>query len=129
MGEFVDIFRIQVIAVITSLIMIYVVLTLLKRRKLREEYSLLLLAGGIIIITFSIWRGLLEKVSHFLGIAYAPSMLFVIALLIGVLIFMHFSVAISAMMDRDKKIAQKVALLELEIKKLRNQLDRDEINE
>lgn len=129
MREFVDISRIQVIAVITSLMMIYVVLTLLKRRKLREEYSLLLLAGGTIIIIFSIWRGLLEKVSHLLGIAYAPSMLFVVAFLFGVLIFMHFSVTISTIMDRDKKIAQRVALLELEIKKLRNQLGKSEIDE
>lgn len=111
----VNIFRIQIVAFVVSVTLISIVFYLLKKRKLREEYSFLLLGGGLTVIIFSIWRNLLVKVSHFFGIAYPPSMLFILALLFGIIIFIHFSIVISGLMDKNKSLAQKIALLEVEI--------------
>ncbi len=123
MDEGVNIFRIQIVSIVAAVILISAVFYLLRKHRLREEYSILLFGGGFTIILFSVWRGLLEKVSHFIGIDYAPSMLFTVVMLIGVIIFIHFSIVISGLADKNKRLAQKLALLELKIEN-KESLDR-----
>ncbi len=115
MDEGVNIFRIQIVAIVAAVILILAVFYLLRKHKLREEYSILLFAGGFTVIFFSVWRGLLEKVSHCIGIDYAPSMLFTVVMLFGVIIFIHFSIVISGLAEKNKRLAQKLALLELKM--------------
>lgn len=108
----VNIFRIQVIAIVASLILIVAIVNLIRKHRLREEYSLLLLGGGIVVIIFSVWRQLLEKISHAVGIAYPPSMLFVIMVPVGILIFLHLSVTVSDLKEKNKRLTQEVSLLQ-----------------
>ncbi len=115
MNEGVNIFRIQIVAIVAAAILIFFVFYLVKKRRLREEYSILLFGGGFTVIFFSVWRGMLVKVSHFIGIDYAPSMLFTVVMLFGVIIFIHFSIVISGLAEKNKRLAQKLALLELKM--------------
>jgi hypothetical protein len=63
------------------------------------------------MLLMSSWRGLLDFVSHLIGIYYPPSFLFLLAFLFLLLITMHFSVVISSLFESNKKLAQEVALL------------------
>ncbi|MBW1795808.1 MAG: DUF2304 domain-containing protein [Deltaproteobacteria bacterium] len=111
----VNIFRIQVIAIVASLILIAAIVSLIRKHRLREEYSLLLLGGGVAVIIFSVWRQLLDKIAHAIGIAYPPSMLFIVMLLVGVLIFLHLSVTVSELKEQNKRLTQEVSLLKQRI--------------
>ena len=64
------------------------------------------------MLGLSIWRNALESVSSLIGIAYAPSALFVIAFGFVLLLLLHFSLVISRLADENKVLAQRIGLLQ-----------------
>ena len=60
----------------------------------------------------AIWRGLLEKISVTVGIAYAPSALFAVAFGFVLALLLHFSLVISRLGDQNKVLAQRLGLLQ-----------------
>ncbi|OGD22536.1 MAG: hypothetical protein A2W03_18290 [Candidatus Aminicenantes bacterium RBG_16_63_16] len=111
----VQVFRIQVLAIIGSLALVLFILDLIRRRKLKEEFSILWLGMGLVFLVISLFRGLLDKFSILVGIGYPPAALFLI-LIVGLLIILvHFSVAISELKESNKKLAQQLGLLRQEI--------------
>ncbi len=72
--------RIQIVAIAGSLVLLLIVFELVRRRRLMERYALLWMFSTIVVLGLSIWRGLLEEFSSAIGVAYAPSALFAVAL-------------------------------------------------
>ncbi len=101
----------KIIAIVVCGIGLMVIVELIRRGRLKEKYSLLWLFAGTILLIFSLSRGLLEYVSSLLGIYYPPSLLFLLAFMFLLLITLHFSVVISGLSDKNKKLAQELALL------------------
>ncbi len=95
--------------------MFIVVIELIRRGRLKERYSLLWLFASIVMLVLSLSRALLEYVAHALGIYYAPSFLFLIAFLFLLLITLHFSVVISGLSEKNKRLAQEIALMRKEM--------------
>lgn len=108
--------HIQTVAVIASLSLLLVVLELVRRRRLMERYALLWLLCGLVLTGLGVWRGLLEDLAARVGIYYAPSALFLVALGFVLLLLLHFSVAISRLSDQAKVLAQRLAMLEQRIR-------------
>ena len=102
---------IQFVAIIISLIILVVVVDLIRRGMLKEQYALLWIASAIVLMILSVWRGLLDIIASILGVAYPPSFLFLVAFLFLLLIVLHFSVVISNISEKNKKLSQEVALL------------------
>jgi hypothetical protein len=92
-----------------------VIVELIRRGRLKEKYSLLWLFAGTILLIFSSSRYLLEYVSALVGIYYPPSFLFLLAFLFLLLITLHFSSVISGLSEKNKKMAQELALLRQEM--------------
>jgi len=112
----------KILAVGGSGLVLVVVVELIRRGRLKERYSLLwLLAGGVLLVLSSS-RDLLEVVSHLVGIYYPPSFLFLLAFLFLLLITLHFSVVISGLSEKNKKLAQELALLRQEMQKTLNNM-------
>ena len=97
-----------------------VVLELVRRGRLKERYSLLWLFACSVLLVFSLSRDLLEAVSHALGIAYPPSFLFLLAFFFLLLITLHFSVVISGFSEKNKRLAQELAILKQELDEFKN---------
>lgn len=105
----------KILAVVGSVALLVVVVELIRRGRLKERYSLLwLLAGGILLLLSSS-RVLLDSVARLLGIFYPPSFLFLLAFFFLLLITLHFSVVISGLTEKNKKLAQELALLRREM--------------
>ena len=102
---------IQFVAIIISLIILVGVVDLIRRGMLKEQYALLWIASAIVLMMLSVWRGLLDIIASILGVAYPPSFLFLVAFLFLLLIVLHFSVVISNISEKNKKLSQEVALL------------------
>lgn len=102
---------IQIFAVIFSLGIFVGVVDLIRRGLLKEQYALLWLASAVILLILSVWRGLLDMIAHVLGVAYPPSLLFMVAFLFLLLIVLHFSVIISDFSEKNKRLSQEVTLL------------------
>ncbi len=94
-----------------SVLILMSVVELIRRNRLKERYSLLWLASACIMLFFSISRNSLERLSLFVGIQYPPSLIFILAFLFLIVINVHFSTVISELFERNKDLAQEVALL------------------
>ena len=62
-------------------------------------------------MALSVKKGLLDAIAGFLGIAYPPSLLFLVAFVFILLINLHFSVVISILHEKNKALVQDMTLL------------------
>jgi hypothetical protein len=113
--ENVQVFRIQVLAIVGSILLIIFILELIRRKRLKEEFSILWLGMGIVFLVISLFRRLLDKFSYLVGIDYPPAALFLILIMGLTVILIHFSVAISELKEANKKLTQELGLLKKEI--------------
>ncbi len=111
---------IKVLSICVSAAVLVLVIELIRRGRLKERYSLLWLFEGTVLLVFSSSRTLLESVSRLVGIYYAPSFLFLLAFLFLLLITLHFSVVISGLSEKNKRLAQEIALLRQELQERLN---------
>jgi hypothetical protein len=116
--------RIQVIAVLGSVGIILLVFQLIRQRKLREEYALLWFGASVALIVVSLWRGGLEMAARLAGVAYAPSVLFLGAMVLGFFLAMHYSISLSRLAEQNKQLAQELALLRQRLDEVDHQLAR-----
>lgn len=105
----------NVLAIIVSGSIFLGVIELVRRGRLKEKYSLLWLIASLILFIFSLSRDILAYVSSLIGIYYPPSFLFLLAFFFLLLITLHFSVVISELSEKNKKLAQDIALLRQEM--------------
>lgn len=108
----------KIIAITTNAAVLLFVIELIRRGRLKEKYSLLWLFAGSIMLVFSASRGLLELFARMVGIYYAPSFLFLLAIFFLLLITLHFSVVLSGLAEKNKQLAQEIALLKQEMQEL-----------
>lgn len=109
--------EIQILAILGSLAVLLLVFHLIRRRMLREEYALLWFGGGVLLLVFSLWRGLLHTVAWLVGVAYPPSVLLLGVIATGFLVSIHYSVSLSRLDEQNKRLAQELALLRLQVEK------------
>lgn len=104
--------HLQIVAVAATIVLLVVVLELVRRKRLMERYAIVWIFSGLVLLVFSVWGGLLDRVADGLGVAYPPNALFLIAFGFVIFLLLHFSLAVSRLSDQSKVLAQRVALLE-----------------
>ena len=102
---------IEAIAITVSVSIFVVIIELIRRGRLKERYSLIWLAASAVLIAFSLWRGLLHFIARSVGIYYPPSFLFLLAILFLLALLLHFSVILSSLSEKNKRLAQEIAML------------------
>jgi len=110
--------RVSIFAAGAAIVLLAVVFELIRSRRLQERYGLLWLLTGVVILVLALWRGALGQLADLAGIPYPPSALFVLFLLFVLLVLLHYSTVISDLSEQNKTMAQKLALLENELKEL-----------
>src|SRR5689334_12178717 len=110
--------RVQIVAIVATGVMFLVVFELVRRRRLMERYALLWLGCSAVLLGLSVWKGALNQFANAIGIYYAPSAFFVVALAAILLLLLHFSLVISRLADQSKVLAQKLAALQLRVDEL-----------
>jgi cell division protein FtsW (lipid II flippase) len=109
--------KVSIIAALASLLLLLVVFELIRSRRLRERYALLWLLTGLVLLVLSLWRGGLNTIAGWVGVeTYPPAVLFAIASLFILAVLLHYSTVISKLTDQNVILAQRVALLELELR-------------
>jgi hypothetical protein len=105
----------SIFAIVGNGMILVLVIELIRRGRLKERYSLLWLFAGVFLLILSLSRDTLEFFSHLVGIYYSPSFLFLLAFLFLLMITLHFSVVISGLSEKNKKLAQELSLLRSEM--------------
>lgn len=110
--------RIQIVAILATALLFGVVFEAVRRRRLMERYALLWLFCTAVLLGLAVWKDALEELASAVGIYYAPSALFAIALGFISVLLLHFSLVISRLADQTKVLAQRVSLLQQRIEEL-----------
>jgi carbon starvation protein CstA len=111
--------RNRVVALTISIGLLLLIIELVRRRKLREEYSWVWLLTVSTILVLTVWFGLLKWLTSLVGAVIPSSTIFMLAFLFLILISLHFSVVISKLTNRNIELAQRYALLELELTEIK----------
>ncbi len=104
--------RIQLVAIVGSVVLLLVVLEMVRRRRLMERYALLWLLSAVVLLALASWSGALARISKAIGVIYPPNALFFIAFGFVLVLLLHFSAAVSRLSDQTKVLAQRLALLD-----------------
>jgi hypothetical protein len=108
---------VSIAGAIASFVLVLVVLELIRSRRLRERYALLWLATGIVLTVLSAWRDGLNTIASWLGVrSYPPAVLFAVGILFILAVLLHYSTVISRLSDQNVMLAQRLALLEQELR-------------
>ncbi len=109
--------RIQIIAIVASVMFLLYIARLIIKGKLREEYSIVWIVCTVVLILFSFWRNGLEIIAHTLGVFEAPNLVFTGALFATFIYLLHLSVVVSKLHSQNKQLAQDIALLKEKLEK------------
>lgn len=113
----------QVLGAIASIITFVFVFWLLRRGVLREKYAVLWLLLSGAALFFSIFPGLLRWISDVLGVETPANLLFFVTIVLLVLVAVQLSYELSRHEARIRRLAEEVALLDRELKDLREPRD------
>ena len=109
---------IQIISLAGTIILFFILAVLIRRKKLNVEYALVWIVLFIMFLILSLFRGVIDIISNFLGIHYQPASLFMILIMFLFLLTFHFSIVISKMKNTLNKQIIDQALLEERIREL-----------
>ncbi len=103
--------RIQIIAIVGSLLFLGFIGRLIIKGKLREEYAIVWIICTAILILFSFWRHGLDLVAYHLGVYSPPNTVFMGAIIAVLVYLLHLSIVVSKLQAQNKTMAQEMALL------------------
>ena len=104
--------RVMIFGFVMALALLLFVLELVRRRRLREELALLWLATALVVMVLSISRTALVRLAGLLGIFTPTSALFLVAILFVLFMLLHVCTLLSRLMQENKALAQRLALLQ-----------------
>lgn len=93
---------------------------LIRKKKLKEQYSLLWFLTLAVILLLAVWEQPLIMISRAIGVATPSNTLFLLALLFLFIMALHFSLLVSRLTDQSKMLAQKLALLDHDLRQERS---------
>ena len=103
--------KIQLIAIITSILFLGYIGWLIVKGKLREEYAIIWILCTLVLLVFSFWRKGLDVVSELVGVIAPPNLVFTGAIFAILIYLLHLSVTVSKLQAQNKKLAQDIALM------------------
>ena len=107
---------------IVAIVILFFLFSLVRSRKLREKYVLLWMAVGLMVIVLTVYPPLLSWMTEISGISLASNLLFVLSILLLLSVTLHLTLEISRSEDHTRTLAENVAILNLQIKNLEEQL-------
>ena len=108
---------ISIAAAVASALLVLVVFELIRSRRLGERYALLWLLTGVVIFVLAVWRSGLNTIAGWFGVqTYPPAILFAVGALFFLAVLLHYSTVISKLAAQNTVLAQRLAILELELR-------------
>ncbi len=124
MGHTIEPSRIQILAIVGSILFLLFVIELIRKRKIQDAYGLLWIFFGVAFIVISVWRQGLEVIARLLGIFYTPAAFLLILIMAIFLILIQYSLVISRLSENCKILNQQIGILRLEQSELRDRVAR-----
>ena len=116
--------RVRVVTAVLAALLLLQIIRSVRREHIRVEYSMAWFAAAVLLLGLSLSDAALGWLSTALGIEDASLVLLVVAGVLFLFTFFRFSVVVSGLKDHNIVLAQKVGMLEWEIKRQASELKR-----
>ena len=110
----------RLMAGLASMIVMAIIIDLVRRRRLREEYALLWLGSGMVILLLAISHDIIPWLAALMGIEHPAYALFVIALFVGMVLAIHFTVILSKLTAQNWRLTQEIGLLRQQLEETKS---------
>jgi hypothetical protein len=111
--------RVELFAIVVSIVFILIVLDMVRRRRLRERYSLIWLFAVVAMTILVVWERLLLSITSLIGATDPSSTLFLFGILFAVVILLHLSNKVSDFSTQLRILAKEVAMLNARLSEVR----------
>lgn len=101
----------HVFIVVLTVISLLFIVRMVRRNQLPSRYALLWLSIGVVIAFLAVFPRVLDRVSSWMGIGYAPGTFFLGAITLLLLIVVHFSWELARLDARTRLLAEELAVL------------------
>ena len=108
--------RIQIVAIVGSVLFLLLVLELVRRRRLAEEYSALWIVAALALLAASIRRDMIDRTAGWLGIHYGPAVLLLGMVVVGAAVLLWMSVILSRQQAQIDHLIEETAILSAELR-------------
>ena len=103
--------RLNLFAILGSIILLLIILELIRRKYLRERYALIWIVTGGFFLLLSVREEILHGISDILGFSLPVNALFFCGILFLIVIVLGLSVVTSRLSEKNKILTQEVVLL------------------
>ena len=110
--------HLRVIIGILCFTLVGIIVELIRQNRLKEHYAIIWLLTAASVFVFGIWPDSLNMISRIVRLHHLTT-LFMVAFLFLLAIVLHFTLAISQLFDRNKRLTQEVAWLKFELEEFR----------
>ena len=110
--------RLLNVMTVFSIVLLLLVLRSVRRAHIRVEYSVSWLGASVTLLVLSRMHGVLGWIAGFTGVGDLPLALVFIAGCLFLIVFYRFSIVISDLKDATISLAQRVAILEFNLRAL-----------
>lgn len=107
------------VAVLTYYIILF---RLIRGKKILLKYALVWITLGGAFLIFILFPGLLLKCANFVGIYGDVNFLFMVLIGLLMIITMSLTIIVSRLSETNKKLVQKVAMLNTELEEVKNDI-------
>lgn len=114
---------IKTLIILGSMVMLFFVLELIRKEKLTFKYAFAWIAAALLTIFFAVFDQLLFKLAYFLGFELPSN--FIFFGFSGVFLILSFlmTVFLCQQNSRNDTMAQRIGILEFELKQLKHERD------
>ncbi|MBP2001891.1 hypothetical protein J2Z69_002947 [Paenibacillus shirakamiensis] len=98
------------LSVILSFLFLVIVFELVRLQKLKEQYSLLWILFGVILFIISLNVKFIEALASWLGVKYAPAMLFLFGLLFCFAFILHLTMVVTKLSNQVLRLTQELTI-------------------
>lgn len=109
--------NVYTISIVLAILFILIVIDLVKKNRLIEKYSILWMIFSAIVLIFAIIPEFTIELADFLGIMYAPALLFLAGILFLLFYVLYLTKVISKQEARIVKLTQEIAILKEKVDK------------
>ena len=95
-----------------------IIIELIRQNRLKEHYAIIWLSTALSIFIFGIWPDSLNLISRIVQLHHLTT-LFLVSFIFLLAIVLHFTLVISQLFDRNRRLTQEVAWLRFEMEQLR----------
>lgn len=112
----IEVERIRIAAIVFSVLLLLQIIRAVRREHIRVEYSMAWFGASVLLLILSVYKPAITWLSVVLGISNPSFVLIPIAGLLFLFTFFRTSIQISDLKDNNILLAQKISILEWEVK-------------